>query len=117
MAKRVLADAKRSLSNGVYDAAAVSSWIAANLALSALFIKKTGLEPNVNAIPELLKAISKVVDVPDQVKACKDMEKHCDKANSLDFVPLGERREAAEKAVTCAELIVSYVEGVLDKGG
>jgi len=116
-ARRFLAVAKRDLNDGYYDFAALNSQQAAEFALKALLIKKTGFKPYTHSISELLDALSEVVEIPAQVRACEDLEEHYVQARYPDARLRDYRREEAEKAVTCAEVIVSYVEGVLEEGG
>jgi len=68
--------AKRDLNDGYYDFAALNSQQAAEFALKALLIKKTGYKPYTHSISELLDALSEIVDVPAKVRECEGLEEH-----------------------------------------
>ncbi len=114
-AKRFLQVAKRDLDDGYYDFAALNSQQAAEFALKALLIKKTGFKPYTHSISELLDALSEVLDVPDTLRECEGLEEHYVQARYPDARLRDYRREEAEKAVDCAEVIVSYAEGILEE--
>ncbi len=55
---------ERITSDEYYDFAALNSQQAAEFALKALLIKRTGFKPYTHSISELLDALSEMLDVP-----------------------------------------------------
>ena len=116
-ARRFLEAAKRDLEDGYYDFAALNSQQAAELALKALLIKKTGYKPYTHSISDLLDAVSEFAEVPEEVRDCESIEEHYIQARYPDARLKDYREEEAESAVKCAEVMLSYVEGLLEKEG
>lgn len=116
-AKRFLEVAKRDLEDGYYDFAAFNSQQAAEFALKALLIRRTGYRPYTHSIAELLNATSEVLEVSQEVRECESIEEHYLQARYPEARLRDYSREEAESAVECAEVILGYVERLLEEEG
>ena len=114
-AKRFLEVAKRDLKDGYYDFAALNSQQAAELALKAILIKKTGFRPYTHSITDLLDSIPEFAEVPDEVRDCESIEEHYVQARCPDARLNDYRLEEAETAVRYAEVIIDFVERLLEE--
>jgi len=116
-ARRFAEVAKRELEEGYYDIAAFSAQQAAEMALKAVLIGKTGYKPLTHSITELLEAISEIAEVPEEVSGCSGIEEHHVQARYPDARVREYTREEAEGAVRCAEVILRYAKELLEVGG
>ncbi|MEM4582090.1 MAG: HEPN domain-containing protein [Candidatus Korarchaeum sp.] len=116
-ARRFLEVAKRELEEGYYDFAAFNSQQAVEFALKAILIRRTGYRPYTHSITELLDALSEISEVPDDVRGCEGIEEHYLKARYPEARLREYSREEAEDAIRCAEVILRYVEGLLEEEG
>ena len=114
-AMKFLDRARRDLMDGYYDFSALNSQQAAEFALKALLIAKTGYKPLTHSITELLRALSEIVDVQEELLGCGKIEEHYIQARYPDARMSEYTREEAEEALRCAEVILSYVKGILEE--
>jgi len=116
-ARRFAEVARRDLKEGYYDISAFNAQQAAEMALKAILIAKTGYKPLTHSITELVDALSELVEVPEEIKNCSYIEEHYIQARYPDARLRDYTREEAERAVRCGEAILRYAEGLLEVGG
>ncbi len=116
-ARRFADSARLEAENGHHDISAFDSQQAAEMALKAVLIAKTGYKPMTHSLTELLEAISELMDVPDEIRECAWLEEHYVQAGYPDARPRDYSRGEAEAAARCGEVVLRYAEGVLEVPG
>ncbi len=115
-AKRFLTAAKRSLDESLYDMACFNSQQAADMALKAVLIMKSGYKPLTHSITELLEAISEIEEVPSDISDCSGIEEHYIQARYPNARVKEYSFDEAQDSVKCGEAIVRFAEGILEEG-
>ncbi len=112
-------EARDNLRSGRYDLACFSAQQASELRLKGLLITITGAKPYTHLLTELAEALQAAgIDVPEEVKrCCISLEEHYLQARYPDARMNEYRRDEAEEALKCMEVIGRFVEEVLRRAG
>ncbi len=114
--------ADANLSTGLFNLACISAYQFVQLMIRARILERTGLEPNVKGLWELLRTLAEVLGKQEEfsrfleeVKA--DIEFLEELYGRSKKEPSSCTREEAEKFVMIADRIVGFIEDVVEEVG